>query len=89
MSAAAMLAKDGLRVLILEAAHAPGGCSSSYYRKGYTFETGATTLIGFDEHEPLRKLESETGIEIPRRKLNPPMQVHLNGKTLTRHKDRE
>jgi len=89
MSAAAMLAKDGLKVLILEAAHAPGGCSSSYYRKGYTFETGATTLIGFDDHQPLRKLEEETGIEIPRKELNPPMQVHLNGKTLTRFKNRD
>jgi len=89
MSAAAMHAKDGLRVLVLEAAHAPGGCSSSYYRKGYTFETGATTLIGFDEHQPLRMLEAETGIEIPRKELNPPMQVYLNEKTLTRYKNRE
>jgi len=55
MSAAAMLAKDGYKVLILEKAHAPGGCSSSYFRKGYVFESGATTLIGFDENQPLWK----------------------------------
>lgn len=87
MSAAAMLANDGYKVLILEAAHAPGGCSSSYYRKGYWFESGATTLIGFDEHQPLSKLESATGIEIPRIKLEPSMQVHFEGKTLTRYRN--
>lgn len=89
MSAAAMLANDGYKVLILEAAHAPGGCSSSFYRKGYWFESGATTLIGFDEHQPLRKLEQATGIEIPRIKLEPSMQVHMEGATLTRYQDTE
>lgn len=89
MSAAAMLANDGYKVLILEAAHAPGGCSSSYYRKGYWFESGATTLIGFDEHQPLRKLESVTGIEIPRIELQPSMQVHFEGETLTRYRNRQ
>lgn len=87
MSAAAMLASDGFRVLVLEAAHAPGGCSSSYYRQGYWFETGATTLIGFDEHQPLRTLEQKTGITIPRIPLDPSMQVHLGPHTITRYRD--
>ncbi len=87
MSAAAMLANDGYKVLILEAAHVPGGCSSSFYRKGYWFESGATTLIGFDRHQPLKKLEEATGIEIPRVELQPSMQVHIEGKTLTRYRE--
>ncbi|MDX1586401.1 MAG: NAD(P)/FAD-dependent oxidoreductase [Balneolaceae bacterium] len=87
LSAAAMLANDGYRVLVLEAAHVPGGCSSSFYRKGYWFESGATTLIGFDEYQPLRKLESITGIKIPRVELEPSMQVHLSGETITRYRD--
>ncbi|HKK44662.1 MAG TPA: NAD(P)/FAD-dependent oxidoreductase [Balneolaceae bacterium] len=89
MSAAALLANQNYKVLVLEAAHALGGCSSSYYRQGYWFETGATTLIGFDEHQPLRYLEQQTGIGIPRIELLPSMQVHLNGNTITRYKDRE
>ena len=88
MSAAALLAEKGYKVLVLEAAHALGGCSSSYYRQGYWFESGATTLIGFDEHQPLRYLERQTGIEIPRIELQPSMQVHQNGTTVTRYKDR-
>lgn len=88
MSAGAMLAKDGHKVLILEAAAVPGGCSSSYYRKGFTFESGATTLIGFDKNQPLWKLEKETGIQIPREEIIPSMTVRLDGEQIIRYKDR-
>lgn len=88
MSTAALLANDGFKVLILEAALHPGGCSSSYPRKEYVFESGATTLIGFDENQPLRYLEERTGIKIPRIELNPSMQVWLDGEQVTRYKDR-
>lgn len=89
MSSGAMLANDGYKVLILEAAAVPGGCSSSYYRKGFTFESGATTLIGFDENQPLWKLEKETGIQIPREEITPSMTVRLDGEEIIRYKDRE
>lgn len=89
LTAAAMLANDGYKILVLEAAHVPGGCSSSYNRKGYTFETGATTLIGFDENQPLRYLEEKTGIRIPRTALEPSMAVHQSGRVITRYRDRE
>tara|TARA_R110002126_G_scaffold200584_4_gene348172 strand:+ start:510 stop:2018 length:1509 start_codon:yes stop_codon:yes gene_type:complete len=89
MSTGAMLAKDGYKVLILEAAAVPGGCSSSYYRKGFTFESGATTLIGFDEKQPLWKLENKTGIQIPREEIAPSMTVRLAGEEIVRYKDRE
>ena len=88
MSTGALLANDGYKVLILEAAFHPGGCSSSYYRKGYTFESGATTLVGFDENQPLRFLEEKTGLKIPRVELNPSMKVWLDGEQITRYKDR-
>tara|TARA_R110000868_G_scaffold37111_11_gene131571 strand:- start:6926 stop:8434 length:1509 start_codon:yes stop_codon:yes gene_type:complete len=88
MSAGLMLAKDGIKVLILEAGLHPGGCSSSYPRKGYVFESGATTLIGFDENQPLKKLEDETGILISREELNPSMKVWIEGKPITRYKNR-
>ncbi len=89
MSAATMLAKDGYRVLVLEAAHAPGGCSSSYKRKGYTFESGATTLIGFDKHQPMRILEKELGITLPKKAIEPSMTVHQNGKEIVRWQDQD
>lgn len=89
MTIAALLAKDGDNPVVLEAAHVPGGCSSSFTRKGYTFESGATTLIGFDAHQPLARLESLTGIQIPRVELSPSMTVYLGTEKIVRFQDRE
>ncbi|WP_018477894.1 phytoene desaturase family protein [Pontibacter roseus] len=90
LTAAALLANRGLQVCVLEQAKYPGGCSSSFKRKGYWFETGATTLVGLDEHMPLRYLLDKTGIEVPLRKLEVPMQVYLpDGQVLTRHNNLE
>ncbi len=88
LSAATILAKKGYSVLLLEASHLAGGCSSSYYRKGYIFESGATTLIGFDKHQPLNELEKLVDLQIPKEPITPPMKVHLNGKQITRWKDK-
>lgn len=89
LSAASLLSSDGLKVLVLEAAHAIGGCSSSFQRKGYVFESGATTLIGFDDGQPLKNLEEKLGIAIPKIPLQPSMRVLLNGKIITRWQDKE
>lgn len=86
LTAAALLAKYGLRVCVLEQAKYPGGCATSYRRKGHWFETGATTLVGLDEHMPLRYLLDQTGIKVPVQVLETPMQVHLpDGQLLTRY----
>lgn len=89
LSAAAFLVNDGYRVLVLEKSHVAGGCSSSYYRKGYIFESGATTLIGFDQHQPLRLLENKLGITIPKIPLIPSMTVHMGNKKIIRWQDRK
>ncbi|MDI6402428.1 NAD(P)/FAD-dependent oxidoreductase [Balneolaceae bacterium ANBcel3] len=89
LTTASLLSRDGYRVLVLEASSAPGGCSSSYPRKGYIFESGATTLMGFDEHQPLARLENMLGISFPKEWIDPPMAVRMTGKTITRHSDRK
>lgn len=89
MTAACLLAKQGRHVRVLEAAHVPGGCSSSYKRKGYVFESGATTLIGFDEHQPLRYLEQALGIHLTKEEISPSMTVHFPGERIVRYKNRE
>ncbi|MDW7694787.1 NAD(P)/FAD-dependent oxidoreductase [Flammeovirgaceae bacterium SG7u.111] len=90
LTAASLLTKKGLRVGVLEHNYLPGGCTSSYWRKGFVFETGATTLVGMDEHMPLRHLVNEIGLEIPMKKLQLPMQVHLaNGKKINRYENLE
>ena len=89
LTAASLLSRDGYSVLVLEASHVPGGCSSSYYRKGYIFESGATTLIGFDRNQPLRLLEEELGIKLPKELLRPSMTVHMNEQKIIRWQDGE
>ncbi len=86
LTAAALLVKQGLKVGVLEQAKYPGGCASSFKRKGYWFETGATTLVGLDKDMPLRYLLDQLQLEVPVRRLEVPMQVHLpDGQLLTRY----
>ena len=88
LTTAALLAKRGLQVKVLEQNYLPGGCTSSYWRKGFIFEAGATTLVGLDDQMPLKYVLDQTGIQVPVRKLDLPMQVHLsNGATVNRHED--
>ncbi|MDX2285923.1 MAG: NAD(P)/FAD-dependent oxidoreductase [Bacteroidia bacterium] len=87
LSVSALLARDGQAPLILEQNWLPGGCASSYPRKNYIFESGATTLVGLDEGMPLRFLLDQTGLELPAVPLDPPMQVVLpDGQVLTRYR---
>jgi len=88
LTTASLLARDGKKVLLLEQNWLPGGCSSAYPRKGYVFEAGATTLVGLDEHMPLRWLLDELQLKIDPILLNIPMRVHLeDGTVLTRYND--
>ncbi|MCS6905002.1 MAG: FAD-dependent oxidoreductase [Bacteroidia bacterium] len=88
LSAAALLAKAGMRVLVLEANYLPGGCCSSYWRKGFVFETGATTLMGFDENQPLAFLEKELELTLPKIEIEPAMTVWMDGKPILRPKSK-
>jgi C-3',4' desaturase CrtD len=82
LSAAALLVKDGFKVTVIEQNYLPGGCTSSYYRKGYIFEAGATTLVGLDEGMPLDYVLKKTGIHLNAIQLELPMQVRLKDGSL-------
>lgn len=84
LSAAAVLAKQGKRVVVLEQNYLPGGCVSSYFRHGVISETGATTLVGLDEGMPLWEVIRQTGISIEAQKLDLPMKVVLKDGTIVR-----
>lgn len=88
LTAACLLANDGLKVAVLEQNYLPGGCTSAYWRKGFIFESGATTLVGLDEHMPLKHLLDTIQLDLPAKKLELPMLVHLkNGQTIHRYQD--
>jgi C-3',4' desaturase CrtD len=87
--AAAYLAKAGKKVIVLEANYLPGGCSSSYWRKGYIFESGATTLTGFDEGQPLAKVAADLQLDLQLQPLDPAMTVWLDNEPILRPQNRE
>ena len=49
LGAALKLSEAGLRVGLVEALNYPGGCASTFKRRGYAFESGATLFSGFAE----------------------------------------
>ena len=64
LASAALLAKDGYRVKVLEAHTASGGCASYFKRKNFTFDVGATTLSGLGEGQPLKILLEKLNINL-------------------------
>ena len=48
LTAAALLAKQGLAVLLLEAHSQSGGCAGTFRRGPYTFDVGATQVAGLE-----------------------------------------
>lgn len=89
LTAGAMVARHKKKVLVLEANYLPGGCCSSYPRKGYIFESGATTLMGFDTHQPLHTLQKALGFSIVKKEIDPSMTVWLDGEKILKPKDFE
>lgn len=61
----ALLADEGLQILLLEQGKNLGGCAATFTRKGYRFDTGATIACGFHENGPMHWLGDRLGIDWP------------------------
>ncbi|MDF0555283.1 FAD-dependent oxidoreductase, partial [Kamptonema sp. UHCC 0994] len=82
LTAAALLAKRGYQVLILDQAIVPGGCASTFKRKGFTFDVGATQVAGLEPGGIHHRIFSELDIEIPAATpCDPACAVFLPGET--------
>ena len=62
LTAGASLAKAGYRILILEQHYLPGGCTTTYNRKGFKVEVGLHEMDGLDPLDPKVKIFRELGI---------------------------
>lgn len=86
LTTAAILAKHGLNVTVLESHIYPGGCAGTFYHQGYRFDAGATLAGGFYPGGPMDVVAQAAGIDQwPAHPANPAMVVHLpDGTTVTR-----
>jgi C-3',4' desaturase CrtD len=89
LTAAALLARAGLDVTLLEAHVVAGGCASTFYHKGYRFDAGATLPAGFYPGGPMDLVGRAVGIDRwPVHRADPALVVHLpDGQSVTRHSD--
>lgn len=87
LTVACLLAKAGQQVDLIEQNWIAGGCTTTYPRKGFWFESGATTLVGLDEGMPLSLLLNELDLALPAQLLQTPMKVYLDGQIITRHQN--
>ncbi|MEC4814944.1 MAG: C-3',4' desaturase CrtD [Scytonema sp. PMC 1069.18] len=65
LTAGALLARRGYNVLILDQALVPGGCASTFKRKGFTFDVGATQVAGLEPGGIHHRIFSELEIDLP------------------------
>jgi C-3',4' desaturase CrtD len=82
LTAAALLAHRGYQVLVLDQAIVPGGCASTFQRRGFTFDVGATQVAGLEPGGIHHRIFSELGIDIPAATFcDPACAVYLPGET--------
>lgn len=65
LTAGALLAKKGHEVTIYEQALMAGGCASTFKRRGFTFDVGATQVAGLEEGGIHQRIFQELGIDLP------------------------
>lgn len=87
LTAAALLARSGARVQVLERHTLPGGCASFYIRNGYRFDVGATLVSGFGPRGTHRLIFERLGISVAATAVEPSMEVHVGADRIRRFGD--
>jgi C-3',4' desaturase CrtD len=77
LTVAALLARAGVEVTVLEAHVSPGGCAGTFVHRGYRFDAGATLAGGFAPGGPMARLAQRLGVTWPAAPAQPAMAVHL------------
>ena len=65
LTAAALLAREGLTVELLEAHQQSGGCAGTFRRGPYTFDVGATQVAGLEPGGSHQRLLAHFGLPLP------------------------
>ncbi|WP_231584184.1 FAD-dependent oxidoreductase [Domibacillus indicus] len=89
LTAAALLAKTGHDVTLVEASSEWGGCAGKFRRRDTLFPVGATLGMGFERgglHERVLRL---LGKKVPVRLLDEVMTIHFPSGSIPYYRDRE
>lgn len=82
LTAGALLARRGYQVLVLDQAFVPGGCASTFKRRGFTFDVGATQVAGLEPGGIHQRIFDELEIDLPTATpCDPACAVFLPGET--------
>lgn len=82
LTAAALLAHRGHQVSVFEQGWVPGGCASTFKRRGFTFEVGATQVAGLEPGGIHHQIFAELGMPLPAATpCNPACGVYLPGES--------
>ena len=65
LTAATLLAREGLTVELLEAHQQSGGCAGTFRRGPYTFDVGATQVAGLEPGGSHQRLLAHFGLPLP------------------------
>ena len=82
LTTAALLTQAGYDVTVLEAQTYPGGSASTFFHKGYRFESGATVAGGFQPDGPHYIAGKMLGIDWPVEQHDPAWVVHLPDRSI-------
>ncbi len=82
LTTGALLARRGYDVLMLDAAIVPGGCASTFKRRGFTFDVGATQVAGLETGGIHHRIFRELDIDLPpATPCDPACAVYLPGES--------
>lgn len=76
-------------VIVFEKDTNLGGCASTFKRFGNYYNSGATTLVGYEENHPLKKIFDKANVNLDLKKSDIAIRVLQNGKIIDRVKDFE
>ena len=62
LTAGAKLAREGKKVLLIEQHTVPGGCATTFKRKGFLVEAGLHEMDGLDPQDPKMEIFRELGV---------------------------
>lgn len=82
LTAGALLAQQGYQVLVVDQAFVPGGCASTFRRRGFTFDVGATQVAGLEPGGIHHQIFTKLGVELPQASpCDPACAVWLPGES--------